>query len=69
MRFAVNVRGKTKEWSFEFEGREEDWKTWTEDGLDVERVGYSVPSWVVDMGILPILEAWYRLWHPQEGGF
>jgi len=59
MKFAINVRGKTREWSFTFDADEQYWKDWTEDGLDVERVDYSVPSWVVDMGLLPIVDWLY----------
>jgi len=67
MKFAINVRGKIREWSFNFEGREQDLSDWIEDGLDVEQVLYSVPAWAMQTGLWRVWEWWYSCpRRPQE---
>jgi len=46
--FAINVRGKTKEWSFHFWGNEGDWGDWEEDGLKITKIT-SVTPYSVEM--------------------
>ncbi len=49
--FSITVKGKTKEWSFNFEADEKYWNDWTEDDLDVALVQNIIPTWVVDCGM------------------
>ena len=53
--FLLTVRGKTKEWAFEFDGEEQHLQGWLDDGLDVGMVENSCPAWVVDFGL-------HRIW-------
>jgi len=50
-KYAIDVRGKFYEWSFMFEGREQDLKDWEADGLHVYKVMGSIPQWAVDLGL------------------
>lgn len=48
--YSITVRGKTKEWSFEFEG-ENHLDEWEADGLEVYKVVAKIPFWVAKMGL------------------
>ena len=52
--FEINVRGKTKSWSFDFDGDPKYLDEWRADGLDINPVLSVIPVWVVDIGLLGI---------------
>lgn len=54
--FAIDVRGKQKEWSFHFVGDDRYLGEWLADGLKVSEVVGTIPKYWVDLG-LPL-----RLW-------
>ena len=49
--FTILVRGKTKEWCFNYVGDTRDYQGWIDDGLDVGRVLNIIPLWVVNLGL------------------
>jgi hypothetical protein len=48
---SVEVKGKTKLWSFEFYGDPKYLDEWREDGLEVNEIIYTVPVSVVNAGL------------------
>lgn len=48
--YSISVRGKTKNWSFDFYADPKYVKDWRNDGLQVDEVVNSIPQWYVDMG-------------------
>ena len=52
--FAIDVEGKHKSWSFNFEADEKYLKDWTDDGLPISLVLNIIPVWIVDMGLTKI---------------
>ncbi len=63
-KYAIDVRGKRHEWSFMFESRKQDLKTWLEDGLRVDEVVGLIPQWVVDWGLTRIWCFFEDLFNP-----
>ena len=52
---SLEVKGKTKEWSFNFYGDPKYLDEWREDGLEINEVINSVPELINDIGLT-------RLW-------
>jgi hypothetical protein len=52
--FSIMVNGRQKKWSFNFDGEEQYWHDWIDDGLEVYMVENSCPVWVHDIGLLPV---------------
>lgn len=52
--FAITVNGKNHKWQFHFDGDENDWQDWLDDGLDVMMVKNIIPEWIVFMGLTKI---------------
>ena len=50
--YAVEVRGKTTEWSFSFWGDPEFVKDWEEDGLTINEIVNTIPDWIVAIGLI-----------------
>lgn len=68
-RISIIVRGKSGAlYSFTFDADPRYLAEWQADGLDVAEVLYSVPLWVVDLGLTRVWCAaqdawrWLRLW-------
>lgn len=65
---SIHVRGKTKQWCFNFKGDPKHLEEWRADGLEVYEVVNSIPDWAVDLGLTHIwckvqdLWRWVRLW-------
>jgi hypothetical protein len=59
---SVTVRGKTKEWAFNFEGDPKDLAEWRADGLEVIEIGGSIPAWTLGTPLAPMLLAWQSFW-------
>jgi hypothetical protein len=51
---SVTVKGKHKKWSFNFYGDPKHIDEWEADGLEIYIVNYSIPEWVVDMGLTKV---------------
>ena len=49
---SITVRGKKKEWSFDFYADPKYWPDWEEDGLEVYQVQNQIPTWVVNLGLM-----------------
>jgi len=49
--YAVEVRGKTTEWSFSFWGDPEFVKDWEADGLKINEIVNTIPDWVATIGL------------------
>lgn len=52
---SIEVKGKTKEWSFSFYGNPKYLDEWRKDGLEINEVINSVPELINDIGLT-------RLW-------
>ena len=52
--FEIGVRGKTKSYSFNFDGDPKYLDEWRAQGLDINPVLNIIPAWAVDMGLLNI---------------
>lgn len=48
----IKVKGKLKNWSFEFMGDPKYIPEWAEDGLIVEEVCNTIPLWVCQAGLV-----------------
>lgn len=48
------VRGRTKDWSFNFMGERKHLKDWREDGLDVVELENTIPEWVAELGLTKV---------------
>jgi len=55
-KMSIEVRGKRKEWSFEFEGDDKYLQEWWDDGLNVMIITETIPEWVSDFGLAGV---WY----------
>lgn len=49
--YSLEVRGKTKEWSFNIIADPKHVEDWREDGLEINEIVNSVPEWAVTMGL------------------
>ena len=49
--FAIDVRGKTKEWSFDFKDDDKYLQEWQDDGLHIMPVINSTPDWIFHLGL------------------
>jgi hypothetical protein len=64
----IEVRGKTKLWSFAFYADPQYLPEWEADGLQVFHLENTIPKWVVDIGMLRpwiwVQDAWrfLRFW-------
>lgn len=56
--YQIAVRGKTKEWLFDFKGDPRYLQEWLDDGLDIAEVLSIVPTWIVDIGLTKL---WCRI--------
>jgi hypothetical protein len=56
--YSIYVRGKTKEWSFNFWDDEENLKDCMNDGLKIDRVKNRIPMWAQELGLTKI---WFWL--------
>lgn len=67
-RMLIEVRGKTKLWSFPIWGEPEHLAEWESDGLQVFFLENTIPEWAVDLGLTRLWCAvqdvwrWMRLW-------
>jgi len=50
-KYSICVRGKRHEWAFTVKGTAEAAEDWRADGLDVVKLEYTIPGWVVDSGL------------------
>lgn len=48
---AVEIKGKEKNWSFDFYGDPKYLDEWREDGLEVVEICNTIPLWVHSMGL------------------
>lgn len=48
---SLTVRGKEKRYGFEFYGDPKYLEEWRADGLDVDEVVNTIPTWVVRVGL------------------
>ncbi len=48
--WAVNIKGRKKEWEFTAYASEHDALAWKLDGLDVEEIVYTVPECLIGHG-------------------
>ena len=51
-KMSIEVRGKSKEWSFEFYGDPSYLKEWREDDLEINEIINTIPEWVVGFGLI-----------------
>lgn len=49
---SITVKGKNKDWSFNFYGEEKYLNEWRADGLEIDEVENIIPAWVIDIGML-----------------
>jgi len=63
--FLLTVRGKQHEWCFQFDGEEQYWDDWLDDGLNVGMVENIIPEWVVFLGLERV---WCKLQTLFRGG-
>ena len=52
--FEINVKGTTKNYSFDFDGDPQYLPEWRAQGLDINPVLNIIPRWAVDIGLLRI---------------
>jgi len=52
--FEINVKGKSKSYSFNFDGDPQYLSEWRAQGLDINPVLNIIPKWVVDIGLLNV---------------
>ncbi len=67
--FSIDVRGKTKEYSFNFWGDEQYWDEWDKEGLKISKVTASnIPSFVFYNKILRNIWCWLQKYYiiPME---
>ncbi|HWR66088.1 MAG TPA: hypothetical protein VN364_08210 [Bellilinea sp.] len=68
-RYALDIRGKRKEWSFVIMAEPKHVEDWRADGLHVDEVVNIIPQWWVDLG-LPV-KLWCAVqdffWKGDEG--
>lgn len=53
--YSLEIRGKSKEWSFNIYADPKHVEDWREDGLEINEIVNSIPEWVADIGMT-------RLW-------
>jgi len=51
---AVEIKGKEKNWSFNFYGDPKYLDEWREDGLEVVEICNTIPLWVHSMGLTAV---------------
>lgn len=51
---AVEIKGKEKNWSFNFYGDPKYLNEWREDGLDVVEICNTIPLWIHNLGLTKI---------------
>jgi hypothetical protein len=51
--YALDIRGKRREWTFHIRAEPEHVEEWRADGLQIDEVLNVIPQWYVDLG-LPI---------------
>lgn len=49
--YTITIKGKEHNWSIITQAEPEHVKDWVEDGLEVYELIYSIPVWVVDLGL------------------
>lgn len=49
--YSLQVRGKSKEWSFDIIANPKHVEDWREDGLEIDEIINRIPEWVVDIGL------------------
>ena len=48
---SVEIKGKEKDWSFNFYGDPKYLDEWREDGLEINEICNTIPLWVHSMGL------------------
>ena len=48
---SIEVKGKTKVWSFKFYADPKYIEQWREEGLEINEVINTIPEWVVEYGL------------------
>lgn len=48
---SISIKGKTKNWSFNFYGDSKYLDEWREDGLEIDEVVNTIPEWIVMLGL------------------
>ena len=51
---SITIRGRTKEWSFNFRGDPRYLHEWRADGLVVEEIFNRIPQIIVDLGLTKV---------------
>jgi len=49
--YTVTVKGKESNWSLVVQAKPEHAQDWLDDGLEVYELIYSIPVWVVELGL------------------
>jgi len=50
--YTITIKGKEKTWSINTSAKPEWVKDWCEDGLEIHEILYTVPEFVVYLGLL-----------------
>lgn len=58
---SVETRGKYKDWSFHFEGSENELEEWWDDDLNISIIYGIVPVWAVEYGLTNYFLAFQNL--------
>lgn len=49
--YSLQVRGKSKEWSFDIIANPKHVEDWREDGLEIDEIINRIPEWAVRIGL------------------
>jgi hypothetical protein len=63
MKMSITVRGKQHEWCFGIETNPKYLAEWRADGLDIDPVLVSIPTWIVNLGLMGL---WCWLFEDKE---
>ncbi len=50
----ITVQGKTGKFVFDFVGDDKYLQDWIDEGLEINVVMYSIPKWVVNLGLMRV---------------
>lgn len=50
-RLSITVKGREKTWGFTFDHDPKYLAEWRADGLEIDEVLNTIPTWIVDMGL------------------
>jgi len=53
-KMCITVQGKTGQFVFNFIGDDKYVQNWRDEGLDIDVIAYSIPKWVVDLGLIQV---------------